>query len=369
MKILHLIDSGGFYGAEAVLLELVKEQRKQGIDAQICSIGTLSDKEKAIEKMCRMENLPVHAFRMRAGPNILGALKILSFAKKEKVDIFHSHGYKANILFALLPAFIRKIPLLVTLHGWTSVKPWKKIWFYEKLDAFLLRYRPIVVLVSSAMTEKLAALCRKNKCIVIENGISTQLPEIRGKDIAKKLLQIKSSGKKIIGSIGRLSHEKGYDTLIQAFSLCDSTMMLVIMGDGPRRQELEQLVETKKLGNRVLFLGYTEQASQYLSFFDVYVNSSRTEGTPITLLEAMRARVIIVARDVGGNRQVLGNGQYGYLVKDENPETMSEEILKSLTSSSQQVEQAYQSFLQCYSVTVMSDKYSHIYQGLVNIDE
>jgi hypothetical protein len=75
MKILHLIDSGGFYGAEAVLIELAKEQIKQGIDAQIASIGTLHDGEKAIEVIAKKENIPIHTFKMRAGPNMLGAFK------------------------------------------------------------------------------------------------------------------------------------------------------------------------------------------------------------------------------------------------------------------------------------------------------
>jgi len=126
MKVLHLIDSGGFYGAEAVLIELAKEQRKQNLDAHICSIGTHHDGEKSIETIARSNDIPVHTFRMRAGPNMMGAFKILSFAKNEKFDVLHSHGYKANILFGLMPEFIRQIHMLVTLHGWTSVKPWTK---------------------------------------------------------------------------------------------------------------------------------------------------------------------------------------------------------------------------------------------------
>ncbi|MCW8931860.1 MAG: glycosyltransferase [Gammaproteobacteria bacterium] len=367
MKILHLIDSGGFYGAESVLIELAKEQRKQGFDAQICSIGTKYDNEKAIETICHSEKIPVNIFRMRAGPNILGAFEILSFAKKEKFDILHSHGYKANILFGLMPEFIRQIPFIVTLHGWTSVTSWTKMWLYEKLDAFLLRFRKKIVLVSQAMLFHPNLQSVKSKCIVIENGISPEVPRITKDAIEQKITSLKQSGKKIVGSIGRLSYEKGYDTLIQAFSQCDKMLVLVIIGDGPMKDELRIIANKKGVGERVHFLGYVSQADQYLSLFDVYVNSSRTEGTPITLLEAMRASISIVARDVGGNRLLLGDGVLGELVEDELPASMARAITDSISTSHDKVDRAFKSFIENHTVAVMANKYSAAYHSLVSM--
>ena len=367
MKILHLIDSGGFYGAEAVLIELAKEQKKQGLDVQVCSIGTLKDSDKQIELICHSENIPVHVFRMRSGPNITGALKILAFAKKEKFHILHSHGYKTNILFGLLPEFYRKIPFIVTLHGWTTVKPLTKIWLYEKLDALLLKNRKFIVLVSHAMAMHPNLKNIKDKCTIIENGISPDLPVISEGWIQRKLFEFKKNGKQVVGTIGRLSFEKGFDILIRAFAKCEQSLLLVIIGDGPLRDELELLAGELGVKSRILFLGYVDQASKFIPMLDVYVNSSRTEGTPITLLEAMRAKVRIVARDVGGNRKLLDGGNYGLLVEDEAPDTMARILMKSLLSNNERVIKGYDQFLDKYTVAAMSKKYTTVYMKLLDL--
>ncbi len=364
MKILHLIDSGGFYGAEAVLLELVKEQRKQGMDAQICSIGTLYDKEKPIEKICRTENVPVHLFRMRAGPNLVGALKILSFAKKDKFDILHSHGYKANILFGLLPSFVRKMPYVITLHGWTSIKYWTKIWFYEKLDSLLLSRAAGIAVVSETMCSHPAIKGKTlQKLSVIQNGISTELPEIPYNDLSKKLRFLKQSAP-VVGAIGRLSYEKGYDVLLAAWPHVLKKIPgahLVIMGTGRLRDEFMEQASKLGIEKSVWFVGYVQHASQYIPLFDVFVNSSRTEGLPITLLECMRAECPIVATQVGGIPSLLEHGQLGQLVAADEPEELSQGISSTLLSK-EPFEQAKLSFIRLYSSAAMANKYSSFYQ-------
>jgi len=368
MRILHLIDSGGFYGAEAVLIELVGEQRKQGLDARIGSIGN-ADNEKPIEVAARAKNLPVHIFKMSAGLNFIGILKLLAFAKKEKFDVIHSHGYKANILLGLMPQFIRQIPFIITLHGWTSVKALTKMWVYEKMDAYLLKNRKFIVLVSRASAQHASLQKVKKNCVVIENGISSDLPPISKGVEMKKILALKEKGIKIIGSIGRLSYEKGYDLLIKAVAQCEQEMVLVLMGDGPEKNELQSIAKQYGIEKKVLFFGYVEQAGQYIPLFDVYVNSSRTEGAPITLLEAMRAKTPIVARDVGGNKQLLGNGGYGVVVQGDSPTEMIKSITESMEKNDTRVRQAYESFVKNYSVSAMTKKYINVYYRLLGVSE
>src|SRR3989337_2476449 len=118
MKVLHIIDSGGLYGAEVMLLNLVQEQLRLGLDPVICSIGEKRFFEKPLESEGLKRGFKIKKFRMRAGPNLLGAYKILRFAHIGKFDLMHTHGYKGNILFGLLLRGLRKIPLVSTLHGW-----------------------------------------------------------------------------------------------------------------------------------------------------------------------------------------------------------------------------------------------------------
>jgi len=288
-----------------VLLNLVAEQIKQGLDPTIASIGEKHIQEKPIETEALKRGFKVNEFHMRPGPNVLGALDILKYAWSEKIDILHSHGYKGNILFGFIPKSIRKIPMVSTIHGWISTNnSFSKMKLYEWLDSKSLKYIDAVVLVSKAMKshprmENLNGI----KFHVIPNGIpvfksstpsehlnlapsvsppshlptfSTSIPS----DLDQKIIDFCSKGF-TIGSIGRLSTEKGYKYLIEALSLLTKKGIdarLIIIGEGDVRDYLEGLVARFGLTNRIMLPGYRENAKQYLDYFNVFVISSLTEG-------------------------------------------------------------------------------------------
>ncbi|UZE97971.1 glycosyltransferase [Alkalimarinus alittae] len=371
MKILHVIDSGGFYGAEAMLVELALEQIKAGHSVTICSIGTPSEPEKPIEKVCKERGIKVYPLRMKAGLNLLGGMNIVNYAKQHGFDLFHSHGYKGNILLGILPKFIRAIPLVTTLHGWTSTSGLTKMRIYETLDALLLPRMDCVVLVSEAMLNRKEILGRKlNYLTVISNGISQTTPRVDSKDeIVKKIRSLKVEGP-VIGSVGRLSYEKGYDVLLEAFKLIiidQPKAILVIIGDGRLRQELEEQAMNLEVFKNIIFTGYLDNAGKYISEFDVYVNSSRTEGTPITLVECLRSGVKIVATNVGGNRTVLDDGDLGELVEECDAKLVANAIQTALTRESEELElkrKLY--FKEHYSSEKMNANYEKAYKALVN---
>lgn len=329
MKILHLIDSAGLYGAEAVLLHLIAEQRKQGIETILGSIGKPDIKVKNIETAARQRVINVKEFRMKNGPNLPGAISIIRFAKKNHIDLIHCHGYKANILIAMLPARFRKIPYLLTLHGWTSVKKFSKMWFYCWADALFARRVDTVAVVSEAMLNHPRIRAMGLKPAVIHNGIPQTVRKIPG--IPDNVTGRFNNKHFTIGSIGRLSPEKGLDHLVNAVAnLIDNgrDVSLVIIGAGGEREKLEKLAITKGIIEKVFFLGYLDRASRYFSYFDVFVMSSLTEGMPITLLEAMQAGVPIIATRVGGIPEVLENGRCGLLVNPGDERALSNTITR-----------------------------------------
>jgi glycosyltransferase involved in cell wall biosynthesis len=111
----------------------------------------------------------------------------------------------------------------------------------------------------------------------------------------------------VIGWVGRLSHEKGADVAIEALArLGDRNWTAVFIGDGPERGALERAAEQRGIAGRMRWLGVLAGAGALFSAFDVFLLSSRTEGTPIVLLEAAAAGVPIVATDVGGVADLLG---------------------------------------------------------------
>jgi len=376
MKILHIIDSGGLYGAEVMLLTLVEEQLKLGLHPTICSIGEHNVKEKPLETEARKKGIKVKKFRMRAGPNFLGAWKILKFAQEENFDILHSHGYKANVLFGFMPKKIRKIPMITTLHGWTNTGRNSRMKLYEWLDAKSLAFIDAVVLVNKAMLSNPKLKNSKVKDIkVINNGIAISSNDGQksesNNNLDANIINFCNKGL-IIGSIGRLSEEKGFDYLIDAFHVLlkqNIDVKLVIIGEGRERIKLQEKIDALNLSKKVLLAGYKEKANQYLRFFKIFVLPSLTEGLPITILEAMKAKIPIVATKVGGIPDVLHNGLGGMLIEPKNSESLAFAILHLLNNpdlAQHLTDYSYKEVTSKYTSEIMSAKYLNIYQSVIN---
>ncbi len=374
MKILHIIDSGGLYGAEVMLLNLVDEQVKLGLGPTICSIGKHNDKEKPLETEALKRGFKVKKFGMRAGPNVFGAWKILKFAHQENFDLIHAHGYKGNILFGFIPKRLRKIPLVSTLHGWTSTSGFTKMKLYEWLDTKSLKFIDAVVFVHKAMLSN----PRINKYstddfFIINNGIPINEYGDNNCVLDSEIAAFCQDGF-VVGSIGRLSEEKGFDYLIEAVNLLSEkidNLKLIIIGDGTQREHLYKKTVTLKLADRVFLPGYRDCGSQYLPFFRLFALPSLTEGMPITILEAMRAKIPIVATKVGGVPEVLQNGKGGVLVEPRDPKSLADAILRIRNNrkfAEQLISFSHNEVLTKYTSKTMALKYLGIYRNVINFD-
>jgi len=400
LKILHIIDSGGLYGAEMVLLNLVAEQIKLGLEPTIASIGEKHIEEKPLEAEALRRGFKVKKFRMFPGPNIAGAFKILRYAQRNGFDLLHSHGYKGNVQFGLMPKSFRKIPLIATAHGWTSTKGFTKNRIYEWLDTLSFKFIDAVVLVNKGMLNSPKLKNRKGINIhIVNNGIpipdnavtrfndltiqptnqSTNRPfnqspsqfnNLTNQQLDKEIVDFCSNAY-TIGSIGRLSTEKGYKYLIQALSLLVKNGIdarLVIIGEGYERGLLEELVAQLELKDRILLPGYRDNAKYYIPYFKAFVISSLTEGLPITLLEAMQARVPVVSTSVGGIPEVLDGGKAGMLVNPAEPELLAKAVIQIYDNgimTKKFTETAYQRLIFHYSSSSMAKNYLILYESIL----
>lgn len=304
MRVVHLIDSGGFYGAEVMLLNLCIEQKKQGMNVEVISIGTPNQTTKPIELKLEESDIKVHPWRMHALPDLRESFKILSYCMHTNTDVIHSHGYKGNILMGLVPKRMRKIPVVSTMHGYTQQKTFGKMAINQWLDKNCLHRVDAVVLVSPSMIHQVPAKRLKNKLHIVPNG----LPELSDAidSPSYKSLFLASDFK--IGALGRLSHEKNFKLLIEAMPHILKEIpeaKLVIYGEGGERATLEESIRTFNLESKVFLPGYLQNTHAFFDDIDVFVNSSITEGMPISLLEAMRQGCHIVATDIPASRHLL----------------------------------------------------------------
>ncbi len=373
MKVLHLIDSGGLYGAEIMLLHLAQAQRKLGVQPVICSIGEAQAGDKQIEVAAEKNGIAVRRVRMRRGVNFRGAWQILKFARHERFDVLHSHGYKANILVGLVPRWIRKIPFVSTLHGWTATE--KKITalhLYERLDQFSLRQHDAIVAVSDVMLRdsRLSSSVR-NRMTVIPNGIPALDTDVPGADaVSAEAAGFRASGF-VVGAIGRLSREKAHCDLLEAVAVLKSQgrdVRAVIIGEGPERQRLQEVADRLGIGERLSLLGYRDRAEEYLRFFDLFVLTSITEGLPITLLEAMRAKVPIVATSVGGVPGVFCGTNGAMLVSPGNSAELAmaiSAIMEDAAGARELAENSHGLFVEKFTSDKMADGYMAVYRQVM----
>ncbi|MBU5638124.1 glycosyltransferase [Geomonas sp. Red69] len=370
MKILHVIDSGGLYGAETMLLNLMREQVALGLEPILASIGEPGCLEKQIEREGARLGLRVQTFRMRPGPNPAGVLSILRYARREGVDLLHSHGYKGNIFFGLLPRCLRRLPLVSTVHGWTWTGGLNRMLLYERLDALALNGADRVVLVSAVMLQhpRLRSLATGTTAIV-ENGIAGP-GEPDQEELDPALVSFITGGC-TIGALGRLSPEKGFDLLLEALAALVAgglDLRLVILGEGGERGGLEAAARRLGVADRLLMPGYLRDGKRYIPMFGVFAMPSRTEGLPMVLLEAMQAGVPIVASRVGGIPGVLQEGNCGVLVEPGSSAALADGIravLGNPAQAAQRVAAAGAMVAERFSSRAMAQKYLSIYAGLV----
>src|SRR3990170_3691575 len=140
MKIMHVIDSAGIYGAEIVLLNLMEAHNKMGFAALLLSIEPDDHSSgNSLSGEASRRGLNVIKYKSGRGYSWATAARIMRDAEEQGVSLIHSHGYKGNILLGSIPRYMRKMPVISTIHGWTSVRICTKIWFYTLLDKFFLR--------------------------------------------------------------------------------------------------------------------------------------------------------------------------------------------------------------------------------------
>lgn len=268
--------------------------------------------------------------------NIFFASELKRFLKKEKFDLIHFNS--SNTLFGVLGIFClkNKPKTVFTVHGSSFLSPGFKRSKISKLF-FLLSMRLFMPLVDkiifvSKYDRKLAEdykLVRAGQGEVIYNGIG-DINFFKKQEAINKLKEIKNfpDDKIIIGTISRLEYAKGIDILIEIINNLPKENLdkcaFLIIGDGPERKNYELLITNYKLQNNIFLLGDIPEAVKYLKTFDIFVMTSRYEGAPYALLEAMSVGLPIVATSVGGVSELLGDA--GILIKPGDIENFTSNV-------------------------------------------
>lgn len=255
--------------------------------------------------------------------------KTIQLCRKKQVDIWHGHDYKTNLIGWIVSKFHR-MRLITTAHGWVDYSGRLPAYYKYEKRWILPRYEKVICVSTSVMDQAIQGGTPKSKCVHIDNAIdSEQFARCRSVAAAKQQDFPEVEDRFLIGTIGRLSAEKGFDLLIQAVSQLISNGLnahLVIAGEGPERAKLQKLIDELGLQNRIQLLGFCKDTRSYYESLDLFVLSSYREGLPNVVLEAMAVGCPVVATQVDGVPRIITNQSDGVLV----PSGSAEELAKGI---------------------------------------
>lgn len=245
---------------------------------------------------------------------------ISALVRELSPDVVHSHGSRTDVVDSDVIQRLG-VPTVSTLHGWTHGS--LKNRFYEFVHRRCLRRFDAVIAVSELLATQLTAEgVPADRVYLLRNGFAA-VAEPMPRAEARELLGLASNAR-VVGWVGRLSREKGIDVFVDAMAqLRGDEIVACVVGDGVERER--ELAHAERVGAPIIWKGMVPLASRLSRAFDVFVQSSRTEGTPIALLEAIAAGTPVVATRVGGIPDVVSENE-ALLVPSEDPAALADAI-------------------------------------------
>lgn len=368
-KIAHFIDSSDPGGAETIVIDMCKSIRPYGFDSEVYHFGNSWLEEKCKEFDIPNLVVPWHKLYKSIKTIPIFSIAFARFLRSNKVDILHSHLF-GSITGACLSTYLSNTPHIGTLHDVYTIEERRKRIYLLKI-ASLLGTR--LITVSQQMKNYLNDLGRfRNGAMqTIVNGVDIEKFSI---PVNKKLCsELHINPEDIVFlCVGRLEKIKGHDTLIQAFSKIKpaSNVKLLIVGDGPCRKEIENDIAKDGLQNNVIMLGHRDDIPELLKLSDCFVLASHSEGLSCSIIEAMAAGLSVITTDVGGNSELVKDGENGYLVPHDNPLELSVKIgaLINNAAKRKQFGKASLKFAEkSFSLNTMIEKYVNNYNEMINI--
>ncbi|MFH2035007.1 MAG: GT4 family glycosyltransferase PelF [Candidatus Zixiibacteriota bacterium] len=368
IKVLHTVLNLGVAGLERIVAEICLRMDNNQFEVEVVCFHEKGHFADLLEsngiRVTLIEQNPNHV-------DIWQPMRLRKFLRKNKFDIIHTHT--GTFIFSALAGFLARTKGIVyTDHGRFLVEP--RVRLIE--DYIGARLADKCVAVSDELKQYLIDKVKfpQKKLLTILNGVNSDTfhPGEKPADLLNEL-NIPPTAK-IIGIVGRLMTIKDHRTLIEAFEIVNKAIpdaYLILIGDGPLREELYNYVQKIGLENHILFLGIRNDIPKLLRLLDIFVLSSLSEGTSVSLLEALASGVPSVVTDVGGNPSIVDNNQNGFLVPVKNPQSLAEAIIKILSDNNLKKsfsENAVAKINRCYSLDNMVNEYSKLYLEIFGVN-
>lgn len=339
----YLINHLGQTGVNNVVLDLVKQMTAHGHQ---CCVYYFKDTPQSLDYPCETRKVQGKGIDFNAW------------------DVIHTHGLKANLYVLRHKPRNCKAKCVATLHCY-AFQDFKDL--YGAIQGFLLgllfllsvkKHDKVVTLSQDAM-QYYSKWIRREKLTYVYNTRDLDVKADLTEKEKRELLNFKGQNSILIGMNCVLLIRKGIDVMLQAMRLLPTKYKLFIAGDGKEKENFKKMAEAYKLSDRVYFAGNRPNAYRYLPYYDIYALPSRSEGFPLSLLEAAVYQTKVVASRLPIVEECFSDEQ---VVKFRMPN--AEELAKSIeraVKSNVLGSNLYQRFVDDYSPSVFYQKYLQIY--------
>lgn len=299
-------------GASVHLLDLAVGLQSRGYDITILVGGQGVFLQHARNRSLNCISLKYMIREIDPIVDVKAIRELRGVLKRLKPDLIHVHSSKAGII-GRLSAIGLGAPCIFTAHGWAfteGVSPARRF-LYRVIERLIAPLAKRIITVSDydrslALAGRVAA---PGRLVVVHNGMPDISAEMRAQRVAKEDVVR-------FVMVARFEAPKDQSSLLRAFAaLPAERWCLELIGDGPQLQAAIDLALSLGIAGKVLFSGACNDVSSRLAISDVFILISRWEGLPLTILEAMRAGLPVIASDVGGVAEAVQEGETGYLIK------------------------------------------------------
>ena len=362
-KILHLTFDMRIGGTEQVIKNLI-----DGSDTELFenSIYCIESPVGPFGQMLLEKGVTIHAESRQQGFDSHLIKNIRKYIQEHKIDVLHCHQYTPWV-YGTIAAMFTKTKIVFTEHG--RFYPDSSTWKRKLVNPILNLFTDNVVAISKATKQALVEFenIPERSIQVIYNGIA-ELTVNNEKAQQLKFSLGLSEDKVILGTIARFDPIKNHKMMLRAFaniSTKHSKAVLVIVGDGDLRESLENLVDELKIKDKVIFTGYIPNPQHYLAMMDIYLLSSFSEGTSMTLLEAMSLSKPCVVTYAGGNAEIINHKTNGLVTGNDNLSEFTDSC--NFLISDHEKQRVYgkngrKRFEQNFSLNNMLSRYSALYE-------
>ncbi len=372
MKVMHIIAGLGAGGAEAMLYKLVAATRGEGLAHSIVSLtdrGTFGPKLEA-------EGVPVNCLGMRRGvPDPISLVRLLGMFRRERPDVIQSWMYHSNLLAGVAAASAR-IPVVWGIHH-SDVDPrkakrlthWTR-WLCARLSGSLPAR--VVCCADSAFQSHAGLGYRSDRMLVIPNGfvLDRFAASAQARSRVRQELSIATDAP-VVGLVARVHPDKDHRNFLVAARLVTQTRrdaIFVLAGEGATSSNaaLSGLIDELGIGPRVRLLGLRSDIPDLLAAMDVLASSSRSEGFPQVLGEAMLCGVPCAATDCGDSKEIIGST--GRIVSPRDPAALAQAILELLSLPSNERAAlgvaARRRIVERYDIRMVARRYAALYEEI-----